>query len=149
MSRERLEDRVVVEGDGTEGLPRMIADLIRSNTDDDPVKARLLERRRGAVQINVPDAVVTVALRFVPGTVTVTSGPVAGADVTISADAQTLLALSNVPLRLGLPDPLTREGRETVVAMLVGRLRVRGAPWRLGILTTVTRLLNVRGHHGG
>lgn len=133
---------VILEGDA-EGLPRMIADLIQSNTDNDPVKARLLEGARGAAQIDVPDAEVTVGLKFVPGAVTVTSAPVPGADVRIVSNAETLLGLSSVPLRLGLPDPLTSDGRAVVRDMLAGRLKVRGLPWRLGMLTRVNRLLNV------
>lgn len=134
---------VVLEQADDEGLPRMIAGLVESNVGGDPGKARLLDDARGAVQIDVPDAGVTVGLKFVPGTVTVTSAPVPGADVRITADGQTLLGLSNVPLRLGLPDPLTREGRAVAGAVLTGRLRVRALPWRLGMLTRVNRLLNV------
>lgn len=134
---------VVLEADEDEGLPRMIAGLLESNIGTDPGRARLLDDARGAVQIDVPDAGVTVGLKFVPGTVTVTSGPVPGADVRITADGQTLLGLSSVPLRLGLPDPLTGEGRAVAGDMLAGRLRVRGRPWRLGMLTRVNRLLNV------
>lgn len=134
---------VSLAGDDVEGLPRMIADLIQSNTGSDPAKARLLERSRGAVQIDVPEAEVTVGLKFVPGTVTVSSAPVPGADVRITSNAETLLRLSGVPLRFGLPDPLTADGRAVVRAVLAGRLRVRGLPWRLGMLTTTSRLLNV------
>lgn len=134
---------VSLEGDEVEGLPRMIAELIQSNADADPAKASLLERTRGAVQIDVPDAEVTVGLRFVPGAVTVSSAPVPGADVRIISNAETLLGLSGVPLRVGLPDPLTADGRAVVRAVLAGRLRIRGLPWRLGMLTTTNRLLNV------
>lgn len=134
---------VDLEGDDVEGLPRMIAELIRSNASDDPAKARLLERSRGAVQIDVLDAEVTVGLRFVPGAVTVSGAPVPGADVRITSDAEALLGLSGVPLRLGLPDPLTGDGRAVARAVLKGRLRIRGLPWRLGMLTTINRLLNV------
>lgn len=140
---DRPVPAVTIEGDDVEGLPRMIAELIRSNTESDPAKARLLERARGAVQIDVPDAEVTVGLKFVPGTVTVSSAPVAGADVRITSEAETLLGLSGVPLRFGLPDPFTADGRAVVRAMLAGRLKVRALPWKLGMLTTTNRLLNV------
>lgn len=134
---------VTLQGDDVEGLPRMVAELIQSNTDSDPAKARLLERSRGAVQIDVHDAEVTVGLKFVPGAVTVSSAPVPGADVRITSTADTLLGLSSVPLRFGLPDPLTPEGRAVVRAMLAGRLKIVCLPWRLGMLTTINRLLTV------
>lgn len=147
-SGSELVARVVLEHADDEGLSRMIAGLLEANVGDDPAKARLLEDARGAVQVDVVDAGVTVGLKFVPGTVTVTSAPVPGADVRLTTDAQTLLGLSAVPLRLGLPDPLTARGRGVVAAALTGRLRVRGLPWRLGVLTRVNRLLNVaEGRH--
>lgn len=134
---------VVLEGDDPNGLAQMVAGLVESNITSDPDKARLVESTRGAAQIDVPDASVTIGLKFVPGTLTVTSAAVPGADVRIAADADTLLELSAVPLRFGLPDVATEKGRSVVGDLLRGRLRVRGLPRGLGMLTTVNRLLNV------
>lgn len=134
--------RVVVEGDEPNGLARMIADLIETNINADVAKGRLIESTRGAVQIDVPRAGVTVGLKFVPGTLTVTSAPVPGADVRIETEAETLMALSTVPLRFGLPDPATSEGRAVGCKLVTGALKVRGRPWRLAILTRAHRLVS-------
>jgi hypothetical protein len=72
----------------------------------------------------------------------VTSAPVPGADVRIVADADTLLGLAVVPLRIGLPDPLTRGGRSVAWNVVTGRLKVRGLPFGLKMLRTVNRLLS-------
>jgi hypothetical protein len=134
---------VVLEGDEPNGLAVMLAGLVEANIAADGSKARLLESARGAAQITVHDAGVTIGMKFVPGILTVTSGPVPGADVHIVTDADSLMGLSTVPLRAGLPDPLTSEGRQVVVQLLTRRLRVGGRPFGLSMLRTVNRLLNV------
>ena len=134
---------VHVAGDEPSGLAEMIAGLIEAGVATDAGRARLLASTRGAAQIDVPDAGVTVGLKFVPGALTVTSGPVPGADVRLVADADTLLGLSTVPLRFGLPDPLTAPGRAVVRGLITGGIKVRGRPLGLPLLRTVTRLLSV------
>jgi hypothetical protein len=135
--------QVVLEGDEPNGLAMMIAGLVEGNVAADSQKARLLESTRGAVQIDVPDAEVTIALKFVPGSLTVASTPVAGANLRITADSETLLGLSTVPLRWGLPDAMTPEGREVTAKLFKGELKVRGLPLGVGMLRTVNLLLNV------
>ncbi|MDP9405274.1 MAG: hypothetical protein M3O86_01545 [Actinomycetota bacterium] len=133
---------VVVEGEPN-GLAEMIAGLVEANVAADAGKARLLESLRGAAQLDVRDADVTIGLKFVPGTLTVTSVAVPGADVRITADAATVMALSTVPLRYGLPDVATPEGRAVVGKLATGQLRVAGLPLGLPLLRAVTTLLNV------
>ncbi len=133
---------VAVEGEPN-GLAEMIAGLLQANVTGDADKARLLESLRGAVQLDVRDAGVTIGLKFVPGTVTVTSAAVPGADVRITADAATVMALSTVPLRYGLPDVFTPDGRAVVGKLATGELRIGGLPLGLPMLRAVTTLLNV------
>ncbi len=125
------------------GLASMVAGLVEANIARDAARARLLASTRGAAQIDVPDAGVTIGLKFVPGALTVTSGAVPGADLRITTDAETLMSLSTVPLRLGLPDALSSEGRGVVFKLLTRGLKVRGLPFGLPLLRTVNRLLSV------
>jgi hypothetical protein len=134
---------VVLEGEEPNGLAQMLAGLVEANLASNPTKARLLESARGAAQITVSDAGVTIGLKFVPGTLTVTSGPVPGADIRIATDAETLMSLSTVPLRAGLPDLLQPQGRQAAAGALTGRLKVRGLPMGLPILRLLNRVLNV------
>lgn len=139
---------VVVEGapsgEALDGLVRVVGELLEANTHADPAKERIVESTRGAVQIDVADVGVTIGLKFVPGTVTVTGGPVPGADLRISTDSETLMSLSTVPLRYGLPDAATEAGRAVGVKLLTGRLKIRGRASGLPMTRRVSRLLNVR-----
>ena len=135
-------EKVVLEGQPNP-IAQMIAGLVEANILDNPAKDRLLETTRGAAQIDVSDTGQTIGLKFVPGTLTVTSTPVPGADVRIVADSETLMALSTAQLRGGLPDPLSGLGRGLAVQLLRRRLRVSGIPFGLGMLRRVIQLLNV------
>jgi hypothetical protein len=121
----------------------MIAGLVRGNAAADAGKNRLLETTRGAAQLDVPDAELTIALRFVPGALTITGEMLPGTDVRITADSDTLMGLSTVPLRLGLPNPGSPDGRAVVGKMLTRELKIAGLPLGLGLLTRLNRLLNV------
>lgn len=138
---------VVVEdapgGEAPDGLVRMVAELLRANLHADPAKGRIVESTRGAVQIDVADAALTIGLKFVPGTVTVTSGPVPGADLHVRTDAETLVSLSTVPLRFGLPDPTTGAGRAVGAKLFTGSLKITGLPLALPMLRRLNRLLSV------
>lgn len=135
--------RVVLEGDQPGGLAKMIAGLVEANIETDPGRERLLESARGALQLDVSDADVTIGLKFVPGCLTVTGSPVPGADVRLTADAATLLSFCTVPVRFGLPDVRTEKGRSVSAELFAGRLRVRGLPSGLPMMARVTRLLRV------
>lgn len=135
--------QVVITGEAPDGLPAMVAGLVEANIEADPSKARIIESTRGAIQIDVPDAGATLGLKFVPGTLTIASGSVPGADVRITADSETLLSLSTVPLRFGLPDALTEDGRAVGGKLLTGALRVRGLPLGLPLMRRLHRLMNI------
>lgn len=134
---------VVVQAGSEAGLAHMIAGLIEGNLAAHADRERLLASRRAVAQIDVVDSGVVVGLKFVPGAVTVTDTPMPGPDLRIAAAADLVLSLTTVPLRMGLPDPATADGREVVRALLSGRLRVRGLPRALGLMRAITRLLSV------
>lgn len=138
---------IVLDGQEPSAFAQMIGALLQTNTAASPEKARILETTRGVVEIAVTDAGVVVGLKFTPGALVVTSEAVPGADLRISADSETLMGLANVPLRFGLPDALTAQGREVGGRLVSGRLRVHGLlpalPRGVALLRKVNRLLSV------
>lgn len=134
-------DQVVVE-DGTEGLGVMLAELIRGNLAADPARARLIDGARGRVNLTVRDAEVRVGIRFDGRTVRV-GAALPMADLTIATDAETLMELTSVPLRFGMPDSLTPKGRAIAGKMMRGDLRVEGLPRQLPLMIRLQRLFTV------
>ena len=132
---------VTVHGEEPSGLASMLAELIRTNLRTDPGRAALL--RPSVVVLDAPDAEVTVFLRIDPEEVRVGDGDVPDAHLRIRADAERLLDLTTVPLRLGFPDVGRGEGRAVVGDLLARRLRIRGLLRHPLRLARVTQLLSV------
>jgi hypothetical protein len=107
------------------GLAAMLGELISQNLGRDPRRDRWL--RPAAVTLVASDAQVAATLRIGRDGVEVGNGADTRADLEIVADARRLLDLAAVPLRLGLPDPFTPDGRAVTRALLDGRLRVHGS----------------------
>lgn len=127
---------VTVVGPEPSGLASMVGELIEQNLARDPERRASL--RPSVVVLDAADADVTVFLRIAPGEVRVGDGDVPDAHLRIRADSGRLLDLTNAPLRFGLPDVLTPEGRAIVGDLLGRRLRIRGLlrhPLRLARLT--------------
>jgi hypothetical protein len=129
--------------DEPNGIAMMLGGLIEANLAQHPEREALLKPM--AVAITAPDAGVSVTIRAAPGRVTVANG-VAGPppDLQVRADSATLVELSSVPLSLGLPDLMTKEGRAVNRRLLKGEIKVRGMVRHLGKLARFNKLLSVR-----
>jgi len=124
------------------GLSTMIGGLIEANLRTNPGRAELL--RPCVVVLTATDAEVSTSLRISRSGVEIANEPSrAGVDLGVRATSGDLIALSAMPLRLGLPDPLRREGRAIIGKLLGGRIRVSGLVRHPAKLTRLTKLLSV------
>jgi hypothetical protein len=120
----------------------MLGGLIEANLQQHPERAALL--KPAVIAITAPDAEVTVGIRLHPDEVIVRNGePRSRAQLRVTAESTTLIELSGVPLRFGLPDSMTKEGREVNLKLLTGKIKVRGMFAHLGTLSRFNRLLSV------
>ena len=132
---------VTVVGPEPSGLASMVAELIEQNLSRVPGRRALL--RPSVVVLDAPDADVTVFLRIAPGEVRVGDGDVPDAHLRIRTDSGRLLDLTTAPVRFGLPDLLSPEGRSIVGDLLSRRLRIRGLVRHPVRLARLTELLSV------
>lgn len=123
------------------GITELIDGLVRQNLRRDPTR-RLLPV--DVVTIEAVDADVAVSIRPSPGGIAVVDGRDPGARVVVSAASTLLLELAGAPLRFGLPDALTRDGRALIADLLTKRIRVRGLIRHLGTVRRLTMLLSAR-----
>jgi hypothetical protein len=123
------------------GLASMVADLIEQNLARDPARRALLLPT--VAVLDAPDADVTVFLRIRRDGVRVGDGDVPDAHVRIRLDSGRLLDLTTAPLRFGLPDALSPEGRAIVRDLLLRRIRIRGLLRHPLRLARLTKLLSV------
>ncbi|MEO8475736.1 MAG: hypothetical protein ABI572_01645 [Actinomycetota bacterium] len=122
------------------GLATMVAGLVEQNLARDPARARLLTG--GAVTLVSTDAGVEVTMRLGPGEVRVANGADPAADVIVRADSGRLLELAGVPLRAGLPDAFTSQGRATLRDLAARRIAIRGMIAHAGLVRRLTMLLS-------
>ncbi|MBI4259738.1 MAG: hypothetical protein HY658_04140 [Actinobacteria bacterium] len=135
---------VVYTDEDPNGLAEMLGGLIEANLSQHPERERLL--RPATIGILAPDAEVGVTIRLAPGRVTMSNG-LAGPPphLLVRAPSETLIELSAVPLKLGLPDLLTSDGRAVNRKLLKGEIKVRGMYRHLGKLARFNKLLSVNG----
>jgi hypothetical protein len=135
------------------GLATMLADLVRQNLDAKPHKKSDFDALTGSVCIVADDAEVALTLRFEGGRLTIHDGIVGIPDVTIRGPADTILALSNMPLTtplgLPIPNPRDREAlavtRSVLEAMRGGQFHIYGMAFHLPMLMRLTRVMSVNG----
>jgi hypothetical protein len=122
------------------GLASLLGELIQQNLQRDPSRHRLL--RPGVVAIESTDALVAASLRFGEGSVEVANGMDPAAGVRVRAPGGALLGLAGAPLRFGLPDVASKEGRAVVADIARGRIRVQGLITRAAAVRRLTMLLS-------
>jgi hypothetical protein len=63
--------------------------------------------------------------------------------VVVRATSEDLMGLSSVPLRMGQPDVMTKEGREVLAKIFKGDVKVKGVVTQSGRLRRLNELLSV------
>ncbi len=121
----------------------MLGGLIEANVAGRPEKRTDFNRLRARVGISAEDADEAATLDFEGGHLTVSAGLRDGRHITITADSETVLQLSNLRIgALGMPVYYDETGRAVLGKLLTGRLRIDGL-LRLGLLNRVTRVFSV------
>jgi hypothetical protein len=133
----------VVAGEELDGLADMIAGILRGNLEANPALHARIDGAHGVVALRAPDVQAGAALAFGDGTVRVTNAPARKPHVEIVADSEQMMAFSTVPLRMGLPDVLTPEGRVLTKQIITGKVKVRGMVRHIGLVRRLQALLSV------
>jgi hypothetical protein len=124
------------------GLAAMLGGIIEGNLTGHPERERLLSKV-STYGIHARDVGVAVSFRLSPGKVIVRNGIVGRPHILVETDSETLVGLSSVPLKFGLPDIGTKEGREVNRKLLTGKLKVKGMLLHPGKLARLNKLLAV------
>lgn len=121
----------------------MLGGLIEANVSARAEKRADFDRLRARVGIDATDAGEAATLDFEGGHLTVHNGLRPGRQITITAESETVLELSNLRIGpLGMPVYVDETGRSVVGKLLTRRLKIAGL-LRLGMLNRVTRIFSV------
>jgi hypothetical protein len=146
LARRGVSEPVVdyADGDDASAFAQMLGGLIQANVSARPEKRRDFDALNARVAIFVTDIGEGVTLEFGGGRLLVHNGLGASRDVTIRADAATVMQLSSVRIGFaGMPNYLDATGREVAGKLLKGQLKIEGLLGNLTTLNQVTRLFSV------
>jgi hypothetical protein len=131
------------------GLRELVEGLVEANLARVPGRAhRITHREAASLVATDADAAITIQMLpgalHAPGSVLVHDGEDPWAEIVVRTDSVGLLELAATPLRFGLPDVLTPEGRNVVGQIVHRRIRVRGLVRHLGTVRRLSMLLSAR-----
>ena len=123
----------------------MLGGLIEANVEGRPEKKKDFDALQARVGIWVTDIDEGVTLDFQRGSLTVHNGLEPERDLTIRAEADTVMNLSNLKIgAFGMPVYYNQVGRAVALKLMQGKLRIDGLLGNLAMLNTVTRIFSVR-----
>jgi hypothetical protein len=123
----------------------MLGGLIQANVESRREKQPDFDSLVARVGIWVTDIDEGVTLDFKGGKLTVHNGLKPRSTITIRADAETVMSLSNLKIGpLGLPVYYDEVGRGVAGKLLRGKLKIEGLVPNLMTLNSVTRIFSVQ-----
>ncbi|MDQ6771790.1 MAG: SCP2 sterol-binding domain-containing protein [Candidatus Dormibacteraeota bacterium] len=132
------------DGEEASAFGQMLGGLIEANVEARPEKRVDFDELHARVGIFVTDIQESVTLDFQGGHLQVRNGLEAGRDLTIRADAETVMQLSSVSIGYGgMPNYADATGRAIATKLLQRTLRIDGLVGNLTTLNRVTRLVSV------
>ena len=123
----------------------MLGGLIEANVLANPAKRKDFDALAARVGIWVTDIEEGVTLVFDAGRLTVYNGLEPRRTITIRAEAETVMSLSNLKIGpFGLPVYYDEVGRGVALKLMRGKLRIDRMLTNVGTLNRVTRVFSVQ-----
>jgi hypothetical protein len=123
----------------------MMGALIEANVMGRPEKTNDFASLDARIGIWVTDIDEGVTLEFESGRLTVYNGLGPGRTITIRAEAETVMSLSNLKIGpFGLPIYYDGVGRGVALKLLQGKLKIDGMMANIATLNRVTRVFSVQ-----
>jgi hypothetical protein len=147
MARRAVKKATLVTYASNEpsAFAEMLGGLIEANVQANPSKHRDFDALTARVGIWVTDIDEGVTLVFESGRLKVYNGLEPRRTITIRAEAETVMSLSNLKIGLlGLPVYYDGVGRGVALKLLQGKLKIDGMLANVATLNRVTRIFSVQ-----
>jgi hypothetical protein len=141
-----MPDNIQIKfADGVEeiGLAVMLRELLTQNLEQNPHKVSDFYKLNIPIGLDVFDAKIKLTLDFSDGSLTIFNGVTGSGGLNITADSGTIMNLSNQRIKWGLPYYFDETGKEIIVAMKTGRLKVKGMIRNFATLIRFSRVMSV------
>lgn len=126
------------------GMAMMMADIIKSNLEEKPRRLKNFNALNGNIYLKAEDAEVDMTLVFNKGSLSIHNGKAGIPKIGIVTDSGTLLNLANISIKFGLPYYLDATGREVIIKLVTGKLKIKGLITHPIMLTRFTKLMSVQ-----
>jgi hypothetical protein len=145
MARRTVEPGVVVySSEEPSAFAHMLGGLIEANVKASPKKRKDFDQLVARVGIWVTDIDEGVTLVFDTGRLSVYNGLEPRRTLTIRAEADTVMSLSNLKIgAFGMPVYYDEVGRGVASKLLQGKLKIDGMLQHVATLNRVTRVFSV------
>jgi hypothetical protein len=141
----RAVDTVTYADSEPSAVATLFGGLIEANVAGRPEKKKDFDALQARVGFWVTDIDEGLTLDFQRGSLTVHNGLQPKRELTIRAEADTVMNLSNLRIGLfGMPVYYDAVGRGVALKLAQGKLRIEGLLGNLATLNTVTRIFSVR-----
>ncbi len=124
-------------------LASMLVEIIESNLESGGARVKAFRDLGSAVHINAVDAGVEISLLFKKGHLTVHTGKPVKPAISIEADSATLLDLTNLKIKGGMPYFFDETGRGVARKLFRGKLKLKGLLRHPLELVRLTKVLSV------
>jgi len=125
------------------GFPVMLADLIRQNIEKRAEKIRPFESLDAKVLIEISDIQISAGLEFHHGKLTISRGFSGKPDLHILTDSTTILDLSLLKIKLGLPYFFDRNGFKILKNILRGEIVINGLLKNFSVLINLAKIISI------
>jgi hypothetical protein len=125
------------------GLPVMLADLIRQNIEKRPDKIKPFESLDAKVLIEIPDIQTSAGLEFHRGRLTLSKDFSGKPDLHILTDSTTILDLSLLKIKLGLPHFFDKNGFKILRKILSREIMIKGLLRNFSVLIHLTKVISI------
>jgi hypothetical protein len=125
------------------GLSVMLADLIRQNIENKPEKIKPFESLEAKVLIEIPDIQTSAGLEFYRGKLTLSKDLSGKPDLHILTDSATILDLSLLKIKFGLPYFFDKNGFTILKKILTGEIIIKGLLKNFSVLINLTKVISI------
>jgi len=131
---------------GSEGcaMAEMLGSLLRANIEKSPTKAAIFRALHTVVGIHIEDIDVSITLEFVGGRLVIHEGISRRPQITIRTESGTVMDLSTVSIRFGLPYLFDESGRSILQNLRNGKIKMVAMPWSLLDVIRLTRVMSIQ-----
>ena len=138
-----MPDIKLAEGMETQGLPEMLATLLKQNLEQKPHRIKDFNALNITVGLKVVDIEMELRLIFKKGLLIIDQGLVNNPEIIIIAFSENLFDLNCIRIKFGIPWYFDSLGIKTLKGLFSGRIKIKGMLTHLISLIRLTKIMSV------